>query len=209
MKKASICLLTASFLLLVWTSACQSPQAPTAVSESKSTSVSSSSSNSDSTTLTNGTFRLVLKDKPVEEAKNIWIKINKIQVHKATDEEGSFLTIWEDASGREIDLLVLKSTPTVLTEATLQAGKYTQIRLSVLSGKIVFAEEGKPDAEYPLDVPSDVVKIPVQFEVLADKTTQIILDFDAEKSIHVVKRGKNDSYLLRPVILVEGIQQGI
>ncbi len=32
--------------------------------------------------------------------------------------------------------------------------------------------------------------------------TEITLDLDAEKSIHVVKKGKKDEYQLRPVVNV-------
>ncbi len=206
MRKIALVTIFAFVLLLAWTNSCKSPtsvdqSAPTSFSSSRLSSGSASSSST-------GLLQLILKDKPVNEAKNIWVKINKIQVHKATDDDASFITVYESAEGMELDLLVLKTTPTTLFTATLAAGKYTQIRISVVSGSIVFAKDGK-DVDYLLDVPSGEVKVPVQFEILADTTTAIKLDFDAEKSIHVVKKGKNDSYLLRPVILVESIQQGV
>lgn len=206
MKKTSLVTSVAFLLLLAWTNSCKSPSSADQPSPQP---LSSSGASSGSTSLSStGFLQLILKDKPIPEAKNIWVKINKIQVHKATDDDASFITVYESAAGMELDLLVLKTTPTTLFTAILAAGKYTQIRLSVISGKIVFAQEGEPDAEFPLDIPSDELKVPVQFEILAETTTAIKLDFDAEKSIHVVKKGKNDSYLLRPVIQVEGVQQG-
>jgi hypothetical protein len=102
------------------------------------------------------------------------------------------------------DLLYLKANPTAIAQASLEAGHYNQIRMPVVLGKIIFLEDGK-DVEYPLEVPSDEIKIPVQFEIKAGGTTQIILDFDAEKSIHVTKKGKKDSYNLRPVVNVDKV----
>lgn len=54
--------------------------------------------------------------------------------------------------------------------------------------------------DYPLSVPSDEIKIHLQFDVLAAGLTQILLDFDAEQSLHVIQKGKKSDYLLRPVI---------
>jgi len=105
---------------------------------------------------------------------------------------------------QEFDLLYLKTNPTAIAQASLQAGHYNQIRMPIVSGRIVVTENGV-DVEYPLDIPSSEVKIPVQFEIVSGGTTQIILDFDAEKSIHVVKKGKNDGYQLRPVVNVDKV----
>jgi hypothetical protein len=54
-------------------------------------------------------------------------------------------------------------------------------------------------------VPSSEVKIPVMFIITDGNTTQITLDFEAEKSIHVVSAGGSEQYILRPVIRVERI----
>jgi hypothetical protein len=143
----------------------------------------------------------MLKDAPIENAKNIWITVSEIRVHMASPD--NFIVV--SNTEQKFDLLLLKNTPTAIAQATLEAGHYNQIRMPVVSGTIVFTENDK-DVSYPLEVPSDEIKIPVQFEIKTAGNTQIILDFDAAKSIHVVKKGKSDTYLLRPVIHVEGIQ---
>lgn len=194
MKKYKICF--AFFfipIMLLWLS-CSSP-----VSSDKT--ASSSNSSSESTSGKSGTLALILKDAPIENAKNIWVTVNQIKVHMASPD--NFIVI--SNTEQKFDLLYLKDNPTPIAQATLEAGHYNQIRMPVVLGKIVFVEDGK-DVEYPLDVPSDEIKIPVQFEITAGGTTQIILDFDAKNSIHVVKKGKSDNYSLRPVIHVEGIQ---
>ena len=40
-------------------------------------------------------------------------------------------------------------------------------------------------------------------------TALITLDFNLEESLHIVKKGKQDSYMLRPVVNVVGFEQGI
>ena len=188
-------------IMLLWVS-CSSPvSSDKDASSLAKDSTSDSGSSSGSTSGKSGTLSLLLKDAPVENAKNIWVTVSQIKVHLASPD--SFIVI--SNTEQKFDLLFLKNNPTPIAQATLEAGHYNQIRMPVVLGKIVFVENGK-DVEYPLDVPSDEIKIPVQFEITAGGTTQIILDFDAANSIHVVKKGKNDSYLLRPVIHVEGIQ---
>lgn len=213
MRKMSLLVILAVFLLLVWTNSCQSPSSPgrpgaSPVSQSNSNSNSNSGSGSGSAGASTGFLQVILKDAPIKEAKEIWVKINKIRVHQACETDDScFVVVWEDATGLDLNLLKLKTDPITFTTA-LTAGKYNQIRMSVLSGQIVFGPPGAPvptDLKYPLDVPSDEIKIPVQFEITTEGTTSITLDFDAEKSIHIVPKGKKDSYILRPVIHVEGI----
>jgi hypothetical protein len=146
---------------------------------------------------TAGFLQVILKDKPIENAQHICVTINKVKVHKASPE--NFIIVSEEQ--RELDLLSLKNNPRPIVETNLEAGHYNQIWLSVISGRIVLKVNNRL-VEYPMEVPSEDIKIPVQFEVAQKRTTQIILDFDAENSIHAVKAGKSDTYILRPVIIV-------
>jgi len=202
MKKRAISIAISFLLILFFTNYCKSPTSsdtPLPFSASKSDSNSTKSSNS-SVGTSGGLFQLILKDKPIEDAKEIWITINKIRVHKASPE--NFIVVSEKE--QEFDLLVLKDNPQAIVEAELDAGHYNQIRMAVISGRLVF-DEDDVEVEYELKVSSNEIKIPVQFEVEQDGEVQIILDFDAEKSIHVNKKGKKDNYSLRPVIKVLGV----
>jgi HKD family nuclease len=202
MKKHNICLAVFFILIMLLWISCSSPvSSDKTASTLAKDSTSDSSSSSETTTGNTGKLALILKDAPIENAKNIWVTVSQIKVHMASPD--SFIVI--SNTEQKFDLLYLKNNPTPIAQATLEAGHYNQIRMPVILGKIVFVENGK-DVEYPLDVPSDEIKIPVQFEITAGGSIQIILDFDTEKSIHVVKKGKSDSYLLRPVVNVEGIQ---
>jgi hypothetical protein len=70
---------------------------------------------------------------------------------------------------------------------------------------IVLDEEGA-DVTYEMKIPSSEIKIPIQLKLEEDGQTEVVLDFDAEKSIHFHKKGNKNSYTLRPVIKVEKIK---
>lgn len=154
-------------------------------------------SNKVSNSTNQGFLQLVLKDKPVDDALNIFVTINQIRVHQASP--SNFIVLSEEE--KEFDLLALKNNPQPILETEMEPGLYNQIRMAVVSGRIVFEDE-----EYELEVPSNEIKIPVVFEVKEKGTVQIILDFNAEKSIKVAKAGKSEKYILRPVIKVESVR---
>ncbi len=216
MKKRGLLIILACSVFLIWTMSCQSPSSSGNPASSKpaadkqpSSSNSDNSSHSDNGTGTDartGFLRLILKDAPVEDAKNVWVTIRDIRVHEACDDgEDCFHTIWENSAGQPIDLLALQTTPLALPTATLPAGTYNQIRMDVISGKIVFAstDPANPaDLEYPLKVPSGEIKTHLHFDLEAGETIQITLDLDAKNSIHIIKKGKKNEYQLRPVVNV-------
>ena len=148
-----------------------------------------------------GTLELTITDGPVDNVSRILVKMTEIRVHQACEtDDGCFVTVWSNPAGQEIDILKLKTDPIVFTKTDLAAGKYNQIRISLSKdpGKIYFKDA--PAVDYPLSVPSDEIKIHLQFDLLVAGLTQILLDFDAEQSLHVVQKGKKSDYLLRPVI---------
>jgi len=142
-----------------------------------------------------GNFKLYLTDQPIDDAEEIWVTISEINVQK---EEEGFLTI--SSGEKTYDLLVLRDTEEKIVDITLEEGTYTQIRLVVVSGRIVIAGES-----HDMTVPSSEVKIPFVFNILAGGATEIHLDFEAEHSIHAVYAGQSEKYILRPVIRVKSI----
>jgi hypothetical protein len=209
MKKWAILAGVFLCLILFLTVHCKSPASseqalPAALSGSESGSTSNSGPSGGGGSSV-GTLTILMKDKPVEDAYQIWVTINSIKVHYADTDE--FIEV-SDVE-QDFDLLELKNNPTALVEATLTAGHYNQIRMDVVEGSIVFLEDdgqgGFLEVPYDLKIPSNEIKIPVQFYIEGDATVQIILDFDGEKSIKVTKQGKKDSYILRPVIKVMGV----
>lgn len=209
MKKTFIYVSLALLLVLAWTNSCKSPASSdqsSAVATSQESSSNNSNSNSGSgTTAGMGFLQVIIQDAPVTNVDQVWVTIDKIRVHQACETEDTcFITVLE--TPMYVDLLLMKDTPLVLDPVPLPAGKYNQIRMSVGSPcNLVF--EGEDTTPYPLEVPSDEIKIHYQFEVPEGGTAQITLDFDAEESLHIVKKGNKDVYLLRPVVNVVGFQQ--
>jgi hypothetical protein len=110
---------------------------------------------------------------------------------------------------QRIDLLSL--TNGVLQElgqVQLPAGTYTQLRLVLASNNATapFANSVVPSntgVEVALDTPSaqqSGLKLKTHIDVPSDKVADVVLDFDACKS--VVKRGNSGRYNLKPVISV-------
>ena len=217
MKKVSFLVSLVCLAFLAWTISCQSPSSTGNPATSKLAKGNQSNSNTNNDTSNSdasaamGFLRLTLQDAPVDDAKNVWVKISNIRVHKACDdEEDCFTTVWENSAGQDIDLLVLKTMPLTFT-TSLPAGTYNQIRMAVISGEIVFGPAGAPDpsdVRYTLTVPSDEIKTHLHFEVAEGGMTQITLDLDAKNSIHIIKKGKKDSYQLRPVVNVVEVVEG-
>ncbi|MBW6494842.1 MAG: DUF4382 domain-containing protein, partial [Burkholderiaceae bacterium] len=96
-----------------------------------------------------------------------------------------------------------------LGEARLPAGNYTQLRLVLapnsgtdpMANSVVLSD----DSELPLTTPSGQqsgLKLKTNITVLADQVADFLIDFDAHKSIQVVKAGASGKYMLRPVIRV-------
>lgn len=98
------------------------------------------------------------------------------------------------------DLLTLQNgIDTNMVQLTqLSAGKITQMRLVLGSNNSVMVN----NVLYPMTVPSGSetgIKIPGPISVVANATTQVIIDFDASKSVN--EQGNNE-YQLKPVIQV-------
>ena len=98
---------------------------------------------------------------------------------------------------------------TFLGSQGVPAASYTRIRLEVTSAELVRDDDGDPltpDIVEPVTVPSGKVDVPVPFELTADETMQITLDFDAASSVQVNSTNGKNTYLLRPVVTPVGMQ---
>jgi Domain of unknown function (DUF4382) len=144
------------------------------------------------------------------------VTVSKVRVHQS-DNASENAAGWTDITlnpARKINLLDLND-PTQpnfaldnLGEIPLAAGHYTQLRLVLVpnSGSSPFANSivlsAQPNNEIALDTPSAVqsgIKLIHQFTVGSGQRVDLLLDFDACKSI--VQTG-NGAYKLKPVIKV-------
>ena len=156
----------------------------------------------------------------------IYITISKIQVHIAGEDggaEGEWIEC--DLVNDDIEVLNLiglkyEDIVELLSETELEPGKYTQIRLFVTEASVVIEVESEGDEKSDSDVnnddivepaPIDVeipsayqtgIKLIHPFEIIEGETTELTIDFDAEKSIIKTGNGNNGKYKLKPVIKV-------
>jgi len=91
------------------------------------------------------------------------------------------------------DLIEIKDIKEFLGQKELTAGKYTQIRLTVESAKLMISGEEKP-----LEIPSGSIKLVKNFNIADGGITVLTIDFDAEKSVHQA----GSKYIMKPTIKV-------
>ncbi|MBG9388345.1 DUF4382 domain-containing protein [Caenimonas sp. DR4.4] len=159
-----------------------------------------------------GTLRVALTDAPACGYDHVWITIEKVSVHQSSAAAEADAG-WKDlvvSPARKVDLLAL--TNGVLEElgsTPLPAGQYSQIRLVLASnsgtGTTTLANSIQPTggAVTALSTPSaqqSGLKLQAHFDVASGQMADVVLDFDACKSI--VKAGNSGQYILKPVIAV-------
>ena len=161
-----------------------------------------------------GTLWLGLIDTSTEAYDGVYVTIDEVRVHRCDtlgEEacEGTWTTV---ATPKETyDLLELvNGVIAPLGVAELEPGIYTQMRLYLGSDwdtethpfphYVIVKDTGVP---HELKVPSGYksgIKLVHEFEIEANITLDLLLDFDADKS--VVKAGKSGKYLLKPTIKI-------
>jgi hypothetical protein len=165
-----------------------------------------------------GTLSVSMTDAPACGYEQVNITVSKLRVHQSSSVDDPNAAGWTDITlnpARKINLLDLND-PTQpnfaldnLGETSLAAGHYTQVRLVLVSNSgnpnPPFANsivlEGQTQ-EIKLDTPSGVqsgIKLVNEFDVPSGQRVDLLLDFDACKSI--VQTG-NGMYKLKPVIKV-------
>jgi hypothetical protein len=148
-----------------------------------------------------GRLKVLMTDDPATfDAVNI--VVTQVQVHKAgADSLSGWITL--DSTTRTYDLLTLTNgASAVLGDGLLDAGKYTQIRLIIGEGSTVVVG----GQTFQLKIPSGMqsgLKLNHQFEIHANTLYELMIDFNASRSIH--KDGPG-TYILTPVIRVEAVQ---
>ena len=184
------------------------------------TDTSTTPSSTSSSTIGQGKLSILLTDAAGDYAA-VYVTIAEIHVHRAGTEDESNENDSDDGEWIVIDiedttynLLELQNGVTVpMADEVILAGKYTQLRLILGSkddGKlnmfgekhesanyIVLTEEENLMA-YALKVPSNTVKYNHNFTILNDEVVEMIIDFDADKSIHPA----GDKWILNPVLKV-------
>lgn len=156
-----------------------------------------------------GSLRVALTDAPACGYDEVNVTVVRVDVHRsneADDNDSGWQSLVLDPP-RRVDLLTL--TNGVLEElgtTSLPAGTYTQLRLVLASNSSTapLANSLVPTGgtEVPLTTPSAQqtgLKIPVNLTVEEGMMADVVIDFDACKS--VVRAGRSPvGYILKPVL---------
>lgn len=167
----------------------------------------SSSTPAPTPTSTLGTVTVALTDAPACGFDAVNVTVTKVRIHKSASASEADAG-WTDitlAPARKINLLNLTNgVLDTLGQASLEAGKYSQIRLVLDANANGNANTVVPSTgsrtEQPLETPSALqsgIKLVGEFEVAAGGKSDVVIDFDACKS--VLTRG-NGKYALKPVV---------
>jgi len=144
-----------------------------------------------------GYLKIYLTDTPTD-FDEVNIVVSEVWVHKASDDT---LANWIllDSTVATYDLLVLRNGALALLDSSqLDPGHYTQLRLKVTDGSNVVVDGEPHDLQIPSGYTSGI-KLNHQFTIEEGRVYELILDFDAEKSI--IQKGTGE-YQMKPVIRV-------
>lgn len=169
-----------------------------------------------------GTLSLSLVDSSTDRFKAVYVTIDEVQVHLPggnEDNPKSWQSVEMTASPMTVNLLELvNGVREDLGIAELGEGHYTQMRLIIgrnpEPGSINIFSQAHPHANYVIEnndestvhelkVPSGFqsgYKVVAGFDINTKDTTELILDFDACRS--VVEAGKSGQWLLKPTVKI-------
>ena len=167
-----------------------------------------------------GTVKLLVTDAPPgENVTSIMVTVDEVEIHRAVAEqeqeqagtddqtqeqeqqkvqqgEGEWIKIDIAEDAGTFDLLDIKGIEQFLGESEVEAGKYTQLRLTVEKIEVALGG-GKLQLA---NLPSGVLKFVRPFDVVAGETVEILIDFDADRSVNVTGAGKIQ---VKPVVKLE------
>lgn len=158
-----------------------------------------------------GSLSLALTDAPVDDATEVVVKFNAIEI-KPADLDSFTITFDETQS---IDLLSLQNgeTAALLENRSLRAGQYNWLRLDVDAeqGVIDSYIRFEDDSTYSLHVPGEHengLKLVRPFIIAAGEHMDFTIDFDLRKSV-VKPNSPNQDYKLKPTLrLVDNTEVG-
>lgn len=131
------------------------------------------------------------------------LTVDSLEIHKTG---GAWITISNDT--KTFDLIKYTDIVGIIGEKTLDEGKYTQIRMNIVNAtvKIYNAAGGVYNKTYPMVIPSNELKVVHPFNMTADKTLALTIDFDVPNTVSRTAEG----YTLKPVVTVteETLEKG-
>jgi Domain of unknown function (DUF4382) len=160
-----------------------------------------------------GILSTSLTDSSTDEYQAIYVTITRVEVHH--DGDGTWETVANPDKTYNL-LELVNGVRETLGISSLAVGHYTQLRLIIgevpdVQGLNIFSMPhpyanyliNQADEIHELKVPSGTntgLKIVNGFDINENQTTELLLDFDALRS--VVKAGSSGHYLLKPTVKV-------
>jgi len=113
--------------------------------------------------------------------------------NNSTDEKAGWLPLDILAGNETFDLLQIQGIEEVLAVTELEAGNYTQIRMTISNVQVRLGDGDLQD----VFLPSGSLKFIHPFDIVDGQTTALLFDFDAEKSVNVTGSGQ---IIVKPVV---------
>ncbi|XUW99840.1 MAG: putative Ig domain-containing protein [Dehalogenimonas sp.] len=153
---------------------------------------------SDQTTgATTGRLEVRVTDAPPEKKVTaVNVTVASVEINKSGGETGE--NGWQSLAltgATTFDLLKVQGLEQLLAVKDLTPGTYNQIRMEVTKVAVSYEGEQQP---VEAKLPSGKLKFIKGFEIAAGKTTVLLFDFDAAKSIHTA--GNSGQVIFQPVI---------
>jgi hypothetical protein len=157
-----------------------------------------------------GTLRAFLTDAPACGYDSVNVTVERVRVHQSSSADDAAAG-WSEivlSPARRIDLLGLRNGVLAeLGQTTLPPGRYQQLRLVLATNSsaapLANAVQPTGETEVELKTPSaqqSGLKLNVGIDVAANQSAEIVIDFDACKS--VVRAGNSGNFILKPVLQV-------
>jgi len=139
-----------------------------------------------------GGLSIYLTDAPTDEVSSVNVYIVGLSVKRSGD---PVKRISDDIG--LVDLLTLRDSRQLMTRTQVEAGRYEFIQVNLDQSRSNVVEINNSQT-MPLKIASEEIKVLGGFTVEPGGETEVVLDFDADRSLK--KRGNGD-WLLEPVIL--------
>ncbi len=166
---------------------------------------SGGSTDNSNTASGSGSVALLLTDAPSDTFEEINITVTRAELMS----DHGRVTIFQGE--HTFNLLDLTDASIFAIREGIVSGTYNKIRLTLKDNGIELVDYN--DTDDPSDDSVYYPKLPGNnkldlnprgsFKVVAGSTLAIQIDMDANKSIHIVKKGKKDEYNFRPVVFID------
>ncbi len=137
-------------------------------------------------------MQVAMVDAPASGYDSIIIVVSEVSIHSNASSE-SWITLSSETKTYNL-LALVNGSQALLGEAKLNAGTYSQLRLTLGDSCWVYAS----GAKIALKVPSKEIKLNIHAQIQANVTYTMVLDFDANRSLVTTAAG----LAMKPVIKV-------